>query len=540
MCLQDGLTPQLVVRHRGGHTLEVPPCLDVSLAEIVDAIRTGKGLRDLVHYATDPMGQYVAAESTWTQLIAELFFEYERGHERNDAFAEPLVSVLDPLADRSEPSSCWQRVREVILGNIDVLSGWKQPDDARIRRPESIERRGDRYFTERNGEEVEVIGARTSEETRWDYMFDSAKQKYGLLRALLRVVAVRNACHDYRSNPNRYPPTIRIGLSEGQYTETWFLHWEWEVPWPYQRKYLPWAPECAQCSVEWLANDLLAWFAEREHIPGRDTVEVELADDVGDFEEKTGGFPHQWELALDTTLSFGDDGEVWFTFQKHPLRWVNRTAYVLTTLVVPSKSLSDSDPYYKLALEFISVMVFEQEHSIRIVTSGGGPRRRYPLLRQPHQFGDIRIGSPRNLPDDYRSGPRKALAISLFAEAVNSGSVYYSFLSFYKVIEAAHRGVKREIYAWINGSLNDIRPSLHPERVAELRKAHANVAEYLYVQNRCAVAHAATEPIADPDDPKDRMRLMLDLPIVKALSRKAIEDGLFEEPLAARPPPPER
>ena len=107
--------------------------------------------------------------------------------------------------------------------------------------------------------------------------------------------------------------------------------------------------------------------------------------------------------------------------------------------------------------------------------------------------------------------------------------MYYSFLSYYKVIEAAHGGIKANVLGWINANLGTIRPYLGPERIAELQKSQADVANYLYVQNRCAVAHAANKPTADPDDPDHRRRLTLDLPIVEALARKAIDDGLLAD-----------
>ena len=103
-------------------------------------------------------------------------------------------------------------------------------------------------------------------------------------------------------------------------------------------------------------------------------------------------------------------------------------------------------------------------------------------------------------------------------------------MSYYKVIESAHGGVKERVIEWINANLSEIRPYPRPERVAELQQSEDDVGEYLYVSNRCAVAHASSKPIADPDNPDDRRRLTLNLPIVQALARKAIEDGLFDEP----------
>jgi len=51
--------------------------------------------------------------------------------------------------------------------------------------------------------------------------------------------------------------------------------------------------------------------------------------------------------------------------------------------------------------------------------------------------------------------------------------------------------------------------------------------DYLFRSGRCAIAHVKNDPIADPDNPEDRLRLNKDLPIVKGLARYAIESGLF-------------
>ena len=55
---------------------------------------------------------------------------------------------------------------------------------------------------------------------------------------------------------------------------------------------------------------------------------------------------------------------------------------------------------------------------------------------------------------------------------------------------------------------------------------HNNLGEYLYVQGRCAVAHAFNDPVVDPDIPSDLQRLAEDLPIIEELSAIAIEKEL--------------
>lgn len=64
------------------------------------------------------------------------------------------------------------------------------------------------------------------------------------------------------------------------------------------------------------------------------------------------------------------------------------------------------------------------------------------------------------------------------------------------------------------------------ERWTELSKTEPDVGAYLYESGRCAVAHAYSEPIADPEHVADRARLSKDLPLIQALAELAIESEL--------------
>jgi hypothetical protein len=51
-----------------------------------------------------------------------------------------------------------------------------------------------------------------------------------------------------------------------------------------------------------------------------------------------------------------------------------------------------------------------------------------------------------------------------------------------------------------------------------------NIGGHLYESGRCAMAHAAEEPIIDPDDPTDTRRLWTERPIMLELAERAIEE----------------
>ncbi|MGA7678801.1 MAG: methylamine utilization protein MauJ, partial [Pseudolabrys sp.] len=56
-----------------------------------------------------------------------------------------------------------------------------------------------------------------------------------------------------------------------------------------------------------------------------------------------------------------------------------------------------------------------------------------------------------------------------------------------------------------------------------------DIGEHLFKSSRCAMAHANRGTIIDPDVPRDWRRLSSELPIVRALATKAIEDELGVE-----------
>jgi hypothetical protein len=74
--------------------------------------------------------------------------------------------------------------------------------------------------------------------------------------------------------------------------------------------------------------------------------------------------------------------------------------------------------------------------------------------------------------------------------------------------------------------LPQIKDDLARERIEDLENREENVPQYLYVSGRCAVAHAYTTPIVDPDNIQDLQRLSHDRDIIKAIAEFLIETDL--------------
>jgi hypothetical protein len=118
------------------------------------------------------------------------------------------------------------------------------------------------------------------------------------------------------------------------------------------------------------------------------------------------------------------------------------------------------------------------------------------------------------------------LALAFYREGLTLNSVAYQCLSFFKILNITLANSKAQ-KDWIDANIAAAR-KLAPdtrdwEKNAGFDPTKETAGNYLYVSNRCAVAHAFNDPLIDPDDPDDRRRLANDLPMVRALAEHFIE-----------------
>jgi len=117
------------------------------------------------------------------------------------------------------------------------------------------------------------------------------------------------------------------------------------------------------------------------------------------------------------------------------------------------------------------------------------------------------------------------LALALFREGLSLNSDPLAFLSFFKILNVTLSNGPAQM-AWLNSNLHHITGGRELDRLNELRGLHADLGNYLYVQGRCAVAHANASPIAHPDFYSDKRRLHDDLPLIQSLAAIYIEQEL--------------
>jgi hypothetical protein len=119
------------------------------------------------------------------------------------------------------------------------------------------------------------------------------------------------------------------------------------------------------------------------------------------------------------------------------------------------------------------------------------------------------------------------LALGLMREGRGLNHAGYAFLSFYRILETAFPQDPKRI-AWISGAISGLTDFGVQEALNGIQAkgitTPGDIGKHLYRSGRCAMAHGARKPIIDPDVPGDLRRLSSELPIVRALAIKAIEE----------------
>jgi hypothetical protein len=194
-------------------------------------------------------------------------------------------------------------------------------------------------------------------------------------------------------------------------------------------------------------------------------------------------------------------------------------------MVPPGKSRVECE---ELVLRFISTLSWVEERGFMVegggVSGGNLPR---PMGRDK-EFGLFSICDEFDLSYFPEATDEKAmLALGLMREGRGINHVGYAFLSFYRVLEVAFSTNSRRL-EWITATLDgltgfNVKEALDGIRAQGIVTPEA-ISRHLFQSGRCAMAHANRKPIVDPDNPSDMRRLGSELPIMRELAIKAIEE----------------
>lgn len=123
---------------------------------------------------------------------------------------------------------------------------------------------------------------------------------------------------------------------------------------------------------------------------------------------------------------------------------------------------------------------------------------------------------------DLEPTARKQLALALYREGKTVNSVPFEFLSYFKILNIfwndKFKDGKNEIIEGIRETLPLLKYEPTLTRLKELSTIENDIPKYLYESGRCAIAHAYSNPIVDPDDDSDRRRLSQDKWIIKDIA----------------------
>ena len=127
----------------------------------------------------------------------------------------------------------------------------------------------------------------------------------------------------------------------------------------------------------------------------------------------------------------------------------------------------------------------------------------------------IRGGRTEHLPEPVDDDAN--LALALYREAQSSESPAYRFLNFYKVLNIKNQHVPDQVN-WIDKNLSNVTGNAARNRIREIQKSGSDVGKYLAVSGRCAIAHAFSQPLVNPDKSEDKVRLERDVPLIQSLA----------------------
>jgi hypothetical protein len=202
---------------------------------------------------------------------------------------------------------------------------------------------------------------------------------------------------------------------------------------------------------------------------------------------------------------------------------ITKSSYPAVAMMVPpGKGRAQCE---ELLMRFLSMLSWVEERGFMVDGVGGG--------NLPRPMGRFKEGG-FSICDEFDlsyfpevTGERAQRALAFIREGRGLNHAGYAFLSFYRVLEVAFPKDAARI-AWISAAISGLTGFGVKEALDGIR-AQGNatakdIGKHLFKSGRCAMAHGARKPIVDPDKPGDLRRLTSELPIVRALAVKAIEE----------------
>lgn len=213
-----------------------------------------------------------------------------------------------------------------------------------------------------------------------------------------------------------------------------------------------------------------------------------------------------------------------FTFEGHQVWVMPITTDNYPGLAANKPANMDRDECFALLHRALSVLAWLQDTGAVVAHMSGGNLPRMMGMRQSFGYAIREDFDLSDLPIIENAVGKLALALMREGRGLNHSG--YSFLSFFRVLEATiPNGKNREI--WVTENIDKLEGHRAKEALEKLKATvQGDIGKHLFQSGRCAMAHAKADPIINPDDPRDARRLDAELPIIEALAVLAIQDHL--------------
>jgi hypothetical protein len=213
-----------------------------------------------------------------------------------------------------------------------------------------------------------------------------------------------------------------------------------------------------------------------------------------------------------------------FIFEGHKIWVMPITTDNYPGLAANKPTNMDRDECFALLHRALSVLAWLQDTGAVVAHMSGGNLPRMMGMRQSSGYAIRDDFDLSDLP--VIENPAGKLALALMREGRGLNHPSYSFLSFFRALEAAiPQGKVRG--AWVTENIDKLDDHRANEALEKLKATvKGDIGKHLFESSRCAISHAKADPIINPDDPRDARRLDAERPIIEALAVLAIQEHL--------------
>jgi len=240
-------------------------------------------------------------------------------------------------------------------------------------------------------------------------------------------------------------------------------------------------------------------------------------------------------VPIDTQCKIGESETTEITFDGVKFTWINGNDKTYPKIIIPINSNPNEYNYAKspelaLVSRFLTMLAAKVHIRLRI-----HEHHRYLILG--NNYGDLLprlqgeyLVSLDEVPKESASSEILQMALSLYREAINSNSVFYSFLNYFKIVELSFNSLSRrekprEIKKFIDQNIEAAIKEYPWALQSKIAMKQLPTGDEIYKLYRCSIAHASATEMRNPDAPEDFYQVALCIEIITALAVYTINSG---------------